>query len=170
MTVTHSDIRAIYTHELGYPHTSTYTLVVFDYKVNLKTEQEWILPWLLSGYPTYMLMCCIMRMRMSSLKLFLMIEMSCTNLHFACVAPPITAPSDDSRPHLKKVLVHRFCAWGQIQAKVVVNEKLITMQERVFWIIFYIFLKRNKQHAVITRGMKAIIICFLLLTCSYTGA
>jgi len=66
-----------------------------------------------------------MGMRMSSLELFLMIEMSHTNLHFACVIPPITAPNDSSRPHLKKVLMHRFYAWGQIQANVVAYKKLI---------------------------------------------
>lgn len=55
---------------------------------------------------------------MSSPVLFLMIEMSRTNLHFACVIPPIMAPKDDNRPHLKKVLVCRFYAWGQILAKV----------------------------------------------------
>lgn len=65
-----------------------------------------------------------------------MIEMSHTNLHFACVVPPIMAPNDDSRPHLKKVLVHRFYALGQIQAKVVAYEKLIMMPKRMFWIYF----------------------------------
>lgn len=65
-----------------------------------------------------------------------MIEMSHTNLHFACVVPPITAPSDDCRPHLKKVLVHIFYALGQIQTKVVAYEKFIIMPKRVFWIYF----------------------------------
>lgn len=67
----------------------------------------------------------IMGMRMSSLELFLMIEMSHTNLHFACVIAPITVPNDSSRPHLKGVLMCRFYAWGQIQAKVVAYKKLI---------------------------------------------
>lgn len=42
-------------------------------------------------------------------------------------------PSDNSQPHLKKVLIHRFYAEGKIRAKVATYEKCITMLKNDFY-------------------------------------
>lgn len=55
-------------------------------------------------------------MRMNSPKQFHVIEIPHT----------IMNPSDNSQPHLKKVLIHRFYAEGKIRAKVATYEKCIT--------------------------------------------
>lgn len=134
MTVTHSDTHAIYTHMLSYTYTSIQRWSCVTTKWNWKPSKN--------GYFYVHIHAdarCIVWMKKRSLKLLLVMEMSRTNLHFACVVPPITAPDDDGRPHLKKALERGFYAWGQIQAQVGAYEKLIMMPKKKFWFHFLQF-------------------------------
>lgn len=78
-------------------------ITVCDYKVKLKTVTGWIPPW----FPFRISITCALFAGSGEFafpKRFLLIAISCRSLDFACVVPPITAPNDYSRPHLKKRL------------------------------------------------------------------
>lgn len=126
------------------------TMVMCDYKVKLKTEQEWIFLWFLSEYPcTYIHIYAVScEWKCAPWSSYWWWRCLAQILHFACVVPPITAPDDNSRPHLKKALVRGFYAWGQIQAQVVAYEKLIMMPKKVLVSFSTIFCERNKHTAL----------------------
>lgn len=105
ITVTYSDTHDICTHTRAEIYAQIHidkhiTTAMCDYK-GTENQAKTDISMLSLSISIYMRMY-ILRMELQSRKVLLMMEVSGTNLHFACVIPPITALDDNSQASFEK--------------------------------------------------------------------